>query len=40
MGVLLGNLGHARRLWTEENHNALHGFKGIIDHVKNTMKVP
>jgi hypothetical protein len=40
MGVLLGNLGHSRRLWTKGNHNALHGFEGIIDRVKNTIKVP
>jgi hypothetical protein len=40
MGVLLGNPGYTRRLWTKGNHNALHGFEGIIDHVKDTMKVP
>jgi hypothetical protein len=35
MGVLQANLGHARSLWTEGNHNALHGLEGIVDHVKN-----
>jgi hypothetical protein len=36
MGVLLGNLGHARSLWTQGNHNVLHGLEGIIDRVKKT----
>jgi hypothetical protein len=36
MRVLLGNLGHGRRLLTTENRNALHGLEGIVDHVKNT----
>jgi hypothetical protein len=35
MGGLLDNLGHARSLWTEGNHNALHGLEGIEDRVKN-----
>jgi hypothetical protein len=34
--VLLDNLRHARRLGTEENHNALHGLEGIEDRAKNT----
>jgi hypothetical protein len=38
--VLLDNLRHARRLGTEENHNALHGLEGIEDRVKNTWRIP
>jgi hypothetical protein len=40
MGVLLGNLGHGRRLLTKGNRNALHGLGGNVDRVKNTKKVP
>jgi hypothetical protein len=40
MRELLGNLGYARRLGTEENHNALHGLEGIIDRMKNTSNIP
>jgi hypothetical protein len=36
--VLLDNLGRARNLGTEGNHNTLHGLRGIIDHVKNNGK--
>jgi hypothetical protein len=33
--MLLDKLGHARSLGIKGNHNALHGFEGITDLVKN-----
>jgi hypothetical protein len=36
MRVLIGNIGHGRRLLTKGNSNALHDLEGIIDRVENT----
>jgi hypothetical protein len=40
MKVLLDNLGHGRRLLTKGNDNTLHGYEGIIDHVKSMWGIP
>jgi hypothetical protein len=40
MRVLLDNLGHTRRLWTKGNRNARHGLGEILDHTKNTLRIP
>jgi hypothetical protein len=40
IGVVLGNLGHGIKLRTRGNANALFGFGGIVDLMKNTKKIP
>jgi hypothetical protein len=40
MRVLLDNLGHSIKIWTEGNRNVLHRFEEIIDRVKDTLEIP